>query len=74
MAGITLAQAEAALAQWIAADLAVSTGQSYSIKDRSLSRADAGEITAKIEYWDGKVKMLTRAAGGRGRTRYVVQE
>lgn len=72
MAGITLAQAEAALAQWIAADQAVASGQSYSIKDRSLSRADAAEITRKIEYWDNKVKMLSRLARGRGRTRYVV--
>lgn len=72
MAGITLAQAEAALALWIAADQAVAAGQSYSIKDRSLSRADAAEITRKIDYWDNKVKMLTRVARGRGRTRYVV--
>lgn len=74
MAGITLAQATAQLALWLAADEAVATGQSYSIKDRSLSRADAAEITRKIDYWDGKVKILTRLASGRGRTRYVVQE
>lgn len=72
MAGITLAQAEAQLALWLAADEAVASGQSYSIKDRSLSRADAAEITRKIDYWDGKVKMLSRTARGRGRTRYVV--
>lgn len=72
MAGLTLAQAETALALWIAADQAVAAGQSYSIKDRSLSRADAAEITRKIDYWDNKVKMLSRLARGRGRTRYVV--
>ena len=70
MAGITLAQAEAALALWVAADQAVASGQSYSIKDRSLTRANAAEITEKIEYWNNWVKKLSRSA--RGRTRYVV--
>lgn len=74
MAGITLTQAEAQLALWRAADSAVASGQSYSIDNRSLSRVDAAEITRKIDYWDGKVKMLTRAASGRGRTRYVVNQ
>lgn len=74
MAGITLAQAQAQLDVWLAADAAVATGQSYSIKDRSLTRADAGEITRKIEFWNGKVQLLTRSASGIRRTRYVVNE
>lgn len=72
MAGITLANAQAQLDLWLAADAAVASGQSYSIKDRSLSRTDAAEITQKIEYWNGWVQKLSRAARGRGRTRYVV--
>lgn len=72
MAGITLASAQAQLDLWLAADAAVAAGQSYSIKDRSLTRADAGEITQKIEYWNNWVQKLSRAARGRGRTRYVV--
>jgi hypothetical protein len=63
MAGITLAQAEAQLALWLAADAAVATGQSYSIAGRSLSRANAAKIRANITFWDEKVKRLTR--GGR---------
>lgn len=74
MPGITLATAQAQLDLWLAADAAVAAGQSYSIKDRSLSRADAGEITRKIEYWNNWVQKLSRAASGRGRTRYVVNE
>lgn len=72
MPGITLAAAQAQLDLWLAADAAVASGQSYSIKDRSLTRADAGEITQKIEYWNGWVQKLSRASRGRGRTRYVV--
>lgn len=72
MAGITLAQAEAQLAAWIAASTAVASGQSYSIAGRSLTRVDAGEIRSTIDYWDGKVRSLTAAASGRRRTRYAV--
>jgi hypothetical protein len=64
MAGITLTQAEAALAIWVAADLAVSSGQSYSIGSRQLTRVDAKEITEKLQFWDGKVKELSRGGGG----------
>ncbi len=70
MAGITLAMAEAQLALWVAASTAVASGQSYSIKDRSLSRVDAAEIRQQLDYWDGWVRRLTPRS--RGRTRYVV--
>lgn len=52
------------LDQWLAADLAVSTGQSYTKGDRSLTRANAEEITNQINYWQGVVNQLSRAAGG----------
>ncbi|MGR9045632.1 MAG: DUF6148 family protein [Gammaproteobacteria bacterium] len=60
MAGITLAQAEAKLALWIAAEESVAAGQSYSIGDRSLTRANLSDIRASITYWDQQVKRLTR--------------
>ncbi|MFH2074948.1 MAG: DUF6148 family protein [Pseudomonadota bacterium] len=63
MAGITLAQAQAQLTAWLAASTAVASGQAYSIAGRSLTRANAAEIRNQIEFWDGKVKTLTR--GGR---------
>lgn len=72
MAGITLAQAEAALAAWIAADAAVATGQAYEISGRKLTRADAGEITAKIDYWNSKVVQLSNTVAGRSRSRTMV--
>jgi len=60
MAGITLAQAEAKLTLWLAAEEAVATGQSYTIAGRSLTRADAGVIGERVTYWDKKVKSLDR--------------
>jgi hypothetical protein len=78
MAGITLAQAQAQLDTWLAASTAVASSQSYEIPQgggqRKLTRADAAEIRQQVDFWDTKVKSLTSAAaGGRRRTRYVVQ-
>lgn len=72
MAGITLAQAEAQLATWIDADTKVASGQSYEIAGRRLTRADAAEITGKIEYWNNKVISLTQSVQGRSRARTMV--
>lgn len=75
MAGITLAQAEAKLTAWLAAeDTVANRGQSYSIGGRSLSRADLSEIRESIDYWDRKVKELTATSAGRRGPRYVVGE
>lgn len=72
MPGITLAQAQTQLDAWLAADAAVATGQSYEIAGRKLSRANAGEITAKIEYWNSKVVQLSNTGAGRSRARTMV--
>ena len=63
MAGITTVQAEEQLEVWLAASIAVASGQAYSIAGRSLTRANAAEIRNQIEYWDSKVQTLSR--GGR---------
>ena len=60
MAGVNLSDAEAHLASWLLADTAVSSGQSYSIAGRALTRANAAEIRTNITYWDSMVKRLTR--------------
>lgn len=74
MAGITLAQAQTHLDAWLAADVAVATGQSYQIGGRSLTRADAKEIRANIDYWEGKVQRLSRSTSGGARVRYGVPQ
>lgn len=60
MAGITLAEAEAQLALYLAAEQAVLAGQAYSIKDRSLTRANLAEIRAGVAQWNGWVQKLSR--------------
>lgn len=77
-AGITLAQAQAQLDAWLAADAQLATSQRYEIDTgngrRMLQRADAAEVRENIKYWNEKVKELTPSgAGGRRRIRYPVR-
>ncbi|RWC47965.1 MAG: hypothetical protein EOS55_13960 [Mesorhizobium sp.] len=74
MAGITLADAQAQLQLWLAASTKVAAKQSYSIAGRSLTLADLADINQQIKFWDDKVKLLSRAASGGRRVRYVVGE
>ena len=71
MAGISLQQAQQRLDDWLAADAAVSKNQSYRIADRTYTRADAEVIRRNIEFWDGKVKKLSRAGGAGIRVRGI---
>jgi hypothetical protein len=59
--GLTLSQAQAALNAWIAADLAVAKGQSYSMNGRSLTLANTREIREQIQYWERRVATLESA-------------
>lgn len=52
---LTLSQANDALDAWIAADLAVAKGQSYSMNGRSLTLANVKEIREQIQYWERRV-------------------
>lgn len=66
MAGITLAQAQAQLDAYLAAETAVLSGQSYEIAGRKLTRANLGDIQTGITLWNQRVQALAaRASGGR---------
>jgi len=52
---LTLTQAQTALDAWIAADLSVAKGQSYSMNGRTLTLANAKEIREQIQYWERRV-------------------
>lgn len=72
MAGITLAEAETRLADWLAADAAVSKKQSYTIGDRTLTLADAKEIRENIKFWNDQATGLDTTAKVRSRARKAV--
>ena len=58
---ITLTQAQTALDAWIAADLAVAKGQSYTMNGRSLTLANAKEIREQIQYWERRVSAFEQS-------------
>lgn len=60
MAGITLAQAEAQLALWLAASEKITAGQSVTIGDHTYRQADAAAVQQQIIFWDRQVKRLSR--------------
>lgn len=62
-ATVTLIQAQAQLASYLAAETAVLNGQEYTIGVRRLRRADLKEIRDGITYWN---RMVSRLAGGGG--------
>lgn len=72
MAGITLAQAQAQLDAYLAAETSVLAGQSYTIAGRSLTRADLRSIQAGVTLWNQRVNQLSNSAAGRSRARTVV--
>lgn len=72
MSIFTAAECLEQLTAWTAASLAVANNQSYSIKDRSLTRANASEIREQIKFWANELAKAQRAASGRSRTRYGV--
>ncbi len=72
MSGITLAQAQAQLAAYMAAEIAVLGGQSYEIANRKLTRADLGQIQSGVRVWNDRVATLSAQARGRSRSRTVV--
>ena len=57
---LTLQQAQTALDAWIAADIAVAKGQSYSMNGRSLTLANVKEIREQIQYWERRVLAFTQ--------------
>lgn len=71
MAGITLAQAEAKLAEYLAAETKILAGQRVEMDGISLTRANLEQIQAGISTWDARVKALSGTATGRGRARTV---
>jgi len=55
---ITLEQAQTALDGWIAADLAISKGQSYAMNGRTITLANIVDVRSQIQYWERRISTL----------------
>lgn len=69
--GISLEIAKKHLEAWLEAEIAVTTGQSYTIGSRTLTRASLAEIRNQIEYWNNKVTKEENIAKRNGRNRVI---
>lgn len=62
---ITLQQAQEHLDAWLAADIALSKGESYTINTgggtRQLTRANRDAVKDAIQYWSTQVDILGNA-------------
>ena len=72
MAGLTLAQAEEKLFQWLTIDTDLQSGQTVRFGERLLTRADSLEVRNNIEYWNQKCQQLGEVSQGRKRSRTVM--
>ncbi len=74
MAGITLEIAKRHLEEWLEAELVLTTAQSYTLRNRTLTRANLTEVRNSIKFWNDKVNELEniKNTGGRNRIRRVV--
>lgn len=63
MSGITLSDAQEMLDLWLEAERAVTTGQSYKIGTRSLTRADVSDIASRVSFWRNEVERLENGQG-----------
>lgn len=71
MAGITLAQAQAKLDAYLAAEEKILRGQSVTIDGETLTRANIDLVQRGVATWDARVKQLSSGASGRGRMRTI---
>lgn len=69
MAGITLETAKKHLEIWLEAEEEIAVNQSYTIRDKTFTRADLGQVRKEIDYWSAKVAALENLTSRKGRNR-----
>jgi hypothetical protein len=71
MAGITLAQAQAKLDAYLAAEEKILLGQKVEIDGQALTRANLESVQAGVTLWNERVRALDAKSTGRGRMRTI---
>jgi hypothetical protein len=72
MASWTLAEAKDLLDAWIAADLALASGQTARVGQMTLTRVDEQRLASRITFWRREVERLTAGRGPGARIVRVV--
>lgn len=66
---ITLEEAQTNLRVWLDAERAIANAQSYTISNRSLTKANLSEVAKRITYWQNKVAELEMIQKGKRKRR-----
>jgi hypothetical protein len=74
MSIFTLAEIQEQKVQWKAALLALSTGKSYSIGTRTLTRNDINDVKTTLEWLDQKEISLTTGRSGVRCSRVLIRD
>lgn len=69
--GARLKIAQKHLEAWLAAELEITTHQSYTIGSRSLTKANLSEIREQIKFWSNEVAKLENIEKRKGRNRIM---
>ena len=56
---------------WFDAEAAIASGQSYTIDNRRLERANLSQVREQIKFWQSELVKAKAAANGKGRRRTV---
>lgn len=67
----TVAQCNERLQIWLAAEEKIASGQSYTIDNRRLDRANLAQVREQIKFWQSELAKAQAAATGRGRRRTI---
>lgn len=62
---ITLEEAQENLRIWLEAERTIANAQSYTISNRSLTKANLSEVAKRITYWENKVAELEMVQKGK---------
>ncbi len=64
MSTITLEQAQAQLAAWLAASLALASGKEHEVAGRRIRFEDSREVREQVAFWERRVAALEAQAVG----------
>ncbi|MER2126303.1 DUF6148 family protein [Solibacillus sp.] len=67
----SVAQCNERLQIWLDAEAAIATGQSYTIDNRRLDRANLAQVREQIKFWQNELAKAQAATNGRGRRRTI---
>lgn len=65
----TVTECRERLKIWLDAEAAIASGQSYSIDNRRLERANLSQVREQIKFWRNELSRAESAASGKGRRR-----